>query len=151
MIFGQLNELKFYKGISNGLDAAIEAIENGSYKNGVVGKNEIDGDNVFFNLQECTTKVLEECFFECHKKYIDIHVVIEGEEGIGYSLKDSLKEKSEFNEDSDFGVLEGEEEYRMNMTKDNFLVVFPDEPHMPLIAKNNEPTELKKVVFKIKY
>ncbi|MGL5351323.1 MAG: YhcH/YjgK/YiaL family protein [Cetobacterium sp.] len=151
MIFGQLNELKFYKGISQGLDAAIEAIENGSYKNGVLGKNEIDGDNVFFNLQECKTKILEECFFECHKKYIDIHVVIEGEEGIGYSLKDSLKEKSEFNEESDFGVLEGIEEYRMNMTKDNFLVVFPDEPHMPLIAKNNEPTELKKVVFKIKY
>ncbi|MGL4642239.1 MAG: YhcH/YjgK/YiaL family protein [Cetobacterium sp.] len=151
MIFGQLNELKFYKGISKELDAAIEAIENGSYKNGVLGKNEIDGDNVFFNLQECKTKVLEECFFECHKKYIDIHVVIEGEEGIGYSLKDSLKEKSEFNEESDFGVLEGAEEYRMNMTKDNFLVVFPDEPHMPLIAKNNEPTELKKVVFKIKY
>ncbi|MGL4358623.1 YhcH/YjgK/YiaL family protein [Cetobacterium sp.] len=151
MIFGQLNELKFYKGISQGLDAAIEAIENGSYKNGVLGKNEIDGDNVFFNLQECKTKILEECFFECHKKYIDIHVVIEGEEGIGYSLKDSLKEKSEFNEESDFGVLEGVEEYRMNMTKDNFLVVFPDEPHMPLIAKNNEPTELKKVVFKIKY
>ena len=151
MIFGQLNELKFYKGISQGLDAAIEVIENGSYKNGVLGKNEIDGDNVFFNLQECKTKILEECFFECHKKYIDIHVVIEGEEGIGYSLKDSLKEKSEFNEESDFGVLEGVEEYRMNMTKDNFLVVFPDEPHMPLIAKNNEPTELKKVVFKIKY
>ncbi|MGL4935959.1 MAG: YhcH/YjgK/YiaL family protein [Cetobacterium sp.] len=151
MIFGQLNELKFYKGISQGLDAAIEAIENGSYKNGVLGKNEIDGDNVFFNLQECKTKILEECFFEYHKKYIDIHVVIEGEEGIGYSLKDSLKEKSEFNEESDFGVLEGVEEYRMNMTKDNFLVVFPDEPHMPLIAKNNEPTELKKVVFKIKY
>lgn len=151
MIFGQINELKFYKGISSGLDMAIEAIENGSYKNGVLGRNELDGDNVFFNLQECKTKVLEECFFEGHKKYIDIHVVIDGEEGIGYSLKDSLKEKTEYNEESDFQVLEGTEEYRFNMTKDNFFIAFPDEPHMPLIAKNNEPKEVKKVVFKIKY
>ncbi|MGL4989256.1 MAG: YhcH/YjgK/YiaL family protein, partial [Cetobacterium sp.] len=68
MIFGQLNELKFYKGISTGLDLAIEAIENESYKKGVEGKNEIDGDNVFFNLQSCKTKTLENCFFETHKK-----------------------------------------------------------------------------------
>ena len=151
MIFGQIDELKFYKGMSSELDMAIEAIENGSYKNGVVGKNEIKGDDVFFNLQECKTKVLEECFFEGHKKYIDIHIVIDGEEGIGYSLKNSLKEKTEYNEESDFQVLEGVEEYRLNMTKDNFLIVFPDEPHMPLIAKENEPKALKKAVFKIKY
>ena len=151
MIFGQIDELKFYKGISSGLDIAIKAIENGSYKNGVLGRNDLDGENVFFNLQECKTKVLEECFFEGHKKYIDIHVVIDGEEGIGYSLKSSLKEKTEYNAESDFQVLEGVEEYRLNMTKDNFLIVFPDEPHMPLIAKDNEPKYLKKVVFKIKY
>ena len=151
MIFGQIDELKFYKGISKGLDMAIEAIENGSYKTGVVGKNEIDGDNVFFNVQECKTKVLEECFFEGHKKYIDIHIVIDGEEGIGYSLKSDLKEKTEYNEEIDFQVLEGTEEYRLNMNKDNFLIVFPDEPHMPLISKDNEPKELKKAVFKIKY
>ncbi|MGL6065596.1 MAG: YhcH/YjgK/YiaL family protein [Cetobacterium sp.] len=151
MIFGQLNELKFYKGISKGLDLAIETIENGSYKNGVEGKNEVDGDNVFFNLQKCKTKIMEECFFEIHKKYIDIHVVIDGGECIGYSLKDSLKEKTEYNEITDFGVVEGKEQYRFEMTKDNFLIVFPDEPHMPLISKDNKVEDLKKVVFKIKY
>ncbi|MGL4999887.1 MAG: YhcH/YjgK/YiaL family protein [Cetobacterium sp.] len=151
MIFGQLNELKFYKGISKDLDLAIKAIESGSYKNGVEGKNEIDGDKVFFNLQKCKTKILEECFFEVHKKYIDIHIVIDGEEGIGYSSKDSLKNKTEYNEKTDFGVVEGPEQYRLNMTNDNFLIVFPDEPHMPLISKENNPKELKKVVFKIMY
>ncbi|MGL6100596.1 MAG: YhcH/YjgK/YiaL family protein [Fusobacteriaceae bacterium] len=151
MIFGQLNELKFYKGISAGLDLAIEVIENKGYKNGVEGKNEIDGENVFFNLQSCKTKTIENCFFETHKKYIDIHVVIEGEEGIGYSLKDSLKDCTEYNEETDFKVVEGAEEYRLNMTPDNFVIVFPDEPHMPLIAKENIVTDLKKVVFKIRY
>ncbi|MGL5797602.1 MAG: YhcH/YjgK/YiaL family protein [Cetobacterium sp.] len=151
MIFGQLNELKFYKGISTGLDLAIETIENKSYKNGIEGKNEIDGDNVFFNLQSCKTKTLENCFFETHKKYIDIHVVIEGEEGIGYSLKDSLKDCTEYNEETDFKVVEGKEEYRLNMTQNNFVIVFPDEPHMPLIAKDNIVADLKKVVFKIRY
>ncbi|MBC2851969.1 YhcH/YjgK/YiaL family protein [Cetobacterium sp. 8H] len=151
MIFGKIDELKFYKGVSKGLDKAIETIENGSYKTGVIGRNEIDGDNVFFNLQECKTKVLDECFFEGHKNYIDIHVVIDGEEGIGYSLRDSLKEKTEYNSESDFQVLEGVEEHRFQMDKENFIIFFPDEPHMPLIASNEEPQDLRKVVFKIKY
>nr|WP_307775962.1 YhcH/YjgK/YiaL family protein [uncultured Cetobacterium sp.] len=151
MIFGKIEELKFYKGISKGLDHAIEIIQLGAYKNGTLGKNEINGDEVFFNLQECETKILSECFFEGHKKYIDIHVVIEGEENIGYSLKDILKEKTEYNDESDFQVLEGIEEHRFKMDTENFIIFFPDEPHMPLIATDDKPSKLKKVVFKIKY
>lgn len=150
MIFGKINELKFYEGINSDLDRAIEIIQNGSYKDGNEGKNEINGENLFFNLQNCQTKVLSDCFFEGHKKYIDIHVVIDGEENIGYSPKESLKEKTEYELESDFQVLEGEEEYRFKMDKDNFIIFFPDEPHMPLIATNEVPKSLKKVVFKIK-
>ena len=151
MIFGQLDELKFYKGLSSGLDKAIETIESGKYRDGYIGKNEIDGDKVFFNVQECQTKKIENCFFEAHKKYMDIHIILEGEEGIGYSLKNDLKEKSFYDEEKDFMVLEGEEKYRFEMNNKNFLIVFPEEPHMPLISLDNEEKTIKKVVFKIEY
>lgn len=151
MIFGKINELKFYEGINSNLDKAIKIIQEGSYKNGIEGKNEINGENLFFNLQICQTKILSDCFFEGHKDYIDIHIVIDGEENIGYSPKESLREKTEYNKEADFQVLEGEEEYRYKMDKDNFIMFFPDEPHMPLISTKEVPKSLKKVVFKIKY
>lgn len=149
MIFGQIDELKYYKGISKKLDKAIECILEGNYRNGVEGKNEIEGDEVFFNIQNIETKKLEDCFFESHKKYIDIHLVIEGEEGIGYSLKSELKEKTKYDEEKDFQVLEGENKHTFRMTKDTFIIFFPEEPHMPLMALK-EPQKLKKAVFKIK-
>ena len=71
MIYGELRELKFYKGISENLDKAIECIESGAYKTAPEGKNIVDGDNVFFNCQTVKTQAIEERFFEGHKKYID--------------------------------------------------------------------------------
>ena len=49
MIYGEIKDLGLYKGISKNLDRAIDYILLGEYKNGVVGKNVIDGDNVYFN------------------------------------------------------------------------------------------------------
>lgn len=51
MIYGELRELKFYKGISKNLDKAIECIESGAYKTAPEGKNIIDGDNVFSTVR----------------------------------------------------------------------------------------------------
>ena len=49
MIYGEIKELNQYRGISENLDRAIDYILSGKYKDGVPGKNEIDGDNLYFN------------------------------------------------------------------------------------------------------
>ena len=92
MIYGEIKDLGLYKGISKNLDRAIDYILSGEYKNGVVGKNVIDGDNVYFNQPDSPiTKEVKDGFIENHKKYIDIHVVIEGEEKIGYISNTDVK------------------------------------------------------------
>ena len=50
MIYGELKDLKFYKGISERFDKAIDCILSGDYKKGTPGKNVIDGDDVYFNF-----------------------------------------------------------------------------------------------------
>ena len=49
-----------------------------------VGRTEIDGDEVFANVQSYTTMTPEECAFESHLKYFDLQYVAEGEECFGY-------------------------------------------------------------------
>ncbi|MBC2855689.1 MAG: YhcH/YjgK/YiaL family protein [Cetobacterium sp.] len=150
MIFGKMNELKFYKGMSSSLDKAIEVIESGEYLNGKVGKNEIDGDNLFFNIQEIDTKLEKDCFFETHKKYADIHVLIEGNESIGYSLEEELEADLPYDSEKDFAALKGEPKQIFEMKNDRFIIFFPDEPHMPIMA-TEKPEKIKKAIFKIKY
>lgn len=150
MIYGELRELKFYKGISKNLDKAIECIESGAYKTAPEGKNIIDGDNVFFNCQNVKTQPVEERFFEGHKKYIDIQIVINGEEKIGYSTRSNVVRTTPWNRETDFEKYEGSVDHLFELNGDTFIILFPEEPHMPLIHGENGPMEIKKVVFKIK-
>lgn len=149
MIYGKNEELGFYKGISKNLDCAIDFILQNRFLSGVNGKNEILGDEVFFNLQNVKTKEENDCFFELHKDYIDIHIILEGEEIIGYSENTNLTPTTDYDKEKDFQLLKGEIENRFHIKDKRFVIFFPDEPHMTLIAPNN-PTDIKKIVFKIK-
>lgn len=150
MIYGEIKELGFYKGISKALDTAIDCILSGEYKKGINGKNEIDGDVVYFNQPaEPKTKSVEEGVLEGHKKYIDIHVVIEGEERIGYVPNSKVKVTKEYDEAGDFEIYGGEVESFYYLNNERFLICFPGEPHMALIKAGSEPQTIKKVIFKV--
>ena len=102
MIYGEIKDLNQYKWISKNLDKAIEYILNEEYKKGIPGKNIIDGDNLYFNYPDCAiTKEVKEGFLEGHKKYIDIHIVISGEENLGYTPRSEVKVKKEYDSEGD--------------------------------------------------
>lgn len=151
MIYGELRELKFYKGISKNLDKAIEVIEKGEYKNGNPGKNVIDGDEVYFNYDIPETQPIEERFFEGHKRYIDIQLIIEGEEFIGYSPRSNVVRTEPWDRERDFEKYEGSVDHLFHMTNDTFIIIFPEEPHMPLIQTEEGRKTIRKAVFKVKY
>lgn len=48
------------------------------------GITEIDGKEIFANVQEYSTMPWEECPFEAHDKYFDIQYVVSGKEMFGY-------------------------------------------------------------------
>lgn len=149
MIFGNIEDLHIYKGISKKLDKAIDVILKNEFIHSPIGKNIVD-NSVFYNIQECETKKLEDAYFEIHKKYIDIHIVINGEEKIGFSTNDKLKAINEFDNEKDYQFLQGKYSELFNMNSKNFLIVFPGEAHMPLITFDS-PKFLKKAVFKIEF
>lgn len=150
MIYGEIKELGFYKGISKSLDTAIDYILSGEYKKGVSGKNEIDGDIVYFNQPiDPKTKDISEGFLEGHKKYTDIHIVVEGEEKIGYLPNSKVIVTKEYDEAGDYEVYSGEVETFFYLNSERFLICFPEEPHMALIKAGDEPQTIKKVIFKV--
>lgn len=149
MIYGEIKDLNQYKGISANLDKAIEYILSGEYKKGTPGKNVIDGDTLYFNYPDCPmTKELEDGFFESHKQYIDIHVVISGEENLGYVPRPESTLTKEYDAEGDYELLDGEIKNMFHLTPERFVMFFPDEPHMALL-KVGEVKQITKVIFKV--
>ena len=149
MIYGEIKDLNQYKGISKNLDKAIEYILSGEYKKGIPGKNIIDGDNLYFNYPSCAmTKEIRDGFFEGHKKYIDIHIVISGEENLGYTPRSEVTIKQKYDSEGDCELYYGALKNIFHVTEDRFVMFFPDEPHMALL-KVGEIKEITKVIFKV--
>ena len=149
MIFDKICNIKNYKGINKNLDIAIDSIARKEYIKGISGKNLVQEEEVFFNVQNYITKNQEECFFETHKDYLDIQLVMFGEEKIGVTEIEKLKLDKEYDKERDLETQKGDPEIVFEMNENNFLILFPGEPHMPGI-KNNENIEIKKIVYKIK-
>lgn len=109
------------------------------------GSYDLDEKNLFFNLQEGETKPTQK--LEAHKKYIDIQIVIRGEEYMGYTNIKDTTVTEEYNEEKDVVFLNGEVD-KVKATNKHFVVFYPQDAHMPSLSVK-EPQIVKKAIFKI--
>jgi len=85
--------------------------------------------------------------YEAHRKYIDVHYAISGEEIIKVANVDSLKITKEYTEEGDY--LLGESEGKEVVLKEKEIcILFPEEAHLTGNIYNN-PTMVRKIVFKV--
>ena len=149
MIYAELKNIKTYKGINKNLDKAIDFIAEKKYMNASFGKNIIEGDTIYFNYPEKPmTRENIDLDLEYHKKYIDIHIVLEEEEIIGYAPFEDCIETQKYNIEKDIAFMKGKNQAEFMLNGTNFLIVFPNEPHLALL-KVNTPKEIKKIIFKV--
>ncbi|MDE7100643.1 MAG: YhcH/YjgK/YiaL family protein, partial [Anaeroplasmataceae bacterium] len=85
MIVAKLRDIKRYKGISKNIDTAIDYILTHDLMALPKGKTIIDGDKVYVNRDTYVARPLEECFFENHEHYLDLQIVLKGQEIFGYT------------------------------------------------------------------
>lgn len=149
MIYGELKDIKNYKGLNKNLDKAIDFIIDKKYLNANFGKNLIEGKSIYFDYPEkVMTRENKDIESEYHKKYADIHIVLEGEEIIGYTSFEDCVETKAYNSEKDIAFVKGENQAEVLLNGKNFALFFPEEVHLPLL-KVGEIKEIKKVVFKI--
>ena len=149
MIYDKICNIENYLGLSKNIDNALLFIKNNYIKSIPKGKTVIDNENVFVNHFEYNTvEESEDTLFENHIDYIDLHVVISGEEFMAVTSTERLNEvKKILSEDS--VIYSGNSDVKLPMTNELFLMVYPGEAHLPkLIYKNS--CEVDKLVFKIK-
>ncbi|OAT34010.1 YjgK family protein [Buttiauxella brennerae ATCC 51605] len=114
------------------------------------GKYPIEGELIYFSVFDGKTKRLEEQRPELHARYIDVHIVLEGEEIIGAApVEQQQQPDGEFDEQSDIGFFTGMgSESLIKLLPGDLTILFPGELHRPM-ATLNTPAALRKIVAKI--
>lgn len=145
MITDNLSNLEQYAQLNNGIKIVADFLKNHNLAEFEAGKYQIDQDKIFVNVNEYETK--QDQKLEAHKKYIDIQVMLKGEEYMGYTNIINTTQYIKYNEDQDVMFLKGNVD-KILATADNFFIFFPQDAHKPALCVDNE-TCVKKAIFKI--
>ncbi|WP_428479631.1 YhcH/YjgK/YiaL family protein [Photobacterium japonica] len=114
----------------------------------VVAEN-VTPDDVFYFIADDHTQVLSERKSECHAKYMDVQIVLEGEECFGYSLKPFTAIDEDLLAEKDLAFSEQViDEQFATLQPGDFIIFDTFQPHRPLVAPQ-QPAPVKKVVVKI--
>ncbi len=125
------------------MEAALELLEKGIED----GKYEIDGDKIFLSISSYKTKEPDDAKLEIHKDYIDVQLVLKGEELIYMDSVEGLREVTPYKPDAAF--YEVSKDADSVILKDGeFAVIFPYEGHAPCLAVT-ECADVRKMVIKI--
>ena len=115
-----------------------------------LGRNEIDGDNLYASVAEYTTKDEDSVRYEAHIKYIDIQYVVEGFELIGITpMNEVITILEPYDASRDISFVAVKKEKMHSATPDRFFIFFPDDVHKPTV-KDRFRTKVRKVVVKVK-
>lgn len=148
MIFNNLNNISVINELDKNILRALDyAISNNliDYKKGT---HDIDGKDMFLNRVSYGTKEDSKGFWEGHRDYIDIHVILDGKERINYNLSNNLKGLN-YDKDGDFASFEGRSKQSLILEKGDFAIFYPEDIHMTGLIVD-EPEKVEKVIFKVK-
>ena len=147
MIFGNMNNLNEYTFLSEAVKECFSFAKEHKLVEFENGKHEIDGERLFVNIVEYTTKNAEERFWEAHKKYLDVHLMLDGEEQIDLNFLSNMDVK-EFVEADDFVPMDGEKNSSVVLRNADFLICYPQDGHRTAVMVS-EPKTIKKAIFKV--
>lgn len=108
------------------------------------------GNGVFALEQSYMTKKREECFWETHRKYIDIQIHLDGIEQMELVDLSKLTIKEEYNEEKDLIIYEDiVNTNKIIMQSNDIVIYFPNDAHMGLPMYENKPSKVFKTVIKL--
>ena len=148
MIVGTLDKCEKYYALGENIQKALEFLKAHDIRQMEDGRYALDGtalsksslldlsakekQGVFILVQRYTTRTIDECWFEGHLKFIDLHYVAEGSEYFCYTpIARAGKPVTEYDNVEDDYLYNRDYETAVLMQPGDFVIVFPEDVHMP--------------------
>lgn len=148
MIFGNVKNLDEFSYLEDSVKSCFEYLKENELSSCEKGSYEIDGEKLFVNVVEYETTTLEKRFWEAHKDYLDVHVMLQGEEQIDVNFISNMQLKEYIKKD-DFLSMEGEKNGSVILRAGDFLICYPGDAHRTAIAIEGSKL-IKKAIFKVR-
>jgi YhcH/YjgK/YiaL family protein len=148
MIVSDLDHLEHQIASTPGLQKALAFLRSGDMRRLPDGRVEIDGDRVFALVQRYDTMITDAPKFECHRKYIDVQLIVSGEEVIGWAPLElmTITEAFDGGKDICFGTVATGKWTRAYLQAGQLAVLWPQDGHAPKLASNASSPVMKIVV-----
>jgi len=132
------------------LRIATDYLRTTDLENVDIGTYSLLGDDMFVMIQQANTVLPQERKSEHHAKYIDVQMVVTGEEIHVVARQSELNVPVEDQlTDRDYALYERvENEFELLLKPGMFVIYFPDDLHRPACSRTGG-METKRVVIKI--
>lgn len=112
-----------------------------------LGRIEIEGDALFINNVNPECVPADKQVLEVHHDYIDVHILLEGAERIGWkAIEDVTDETKPYEKEGDCALYADAPTTFVDLLPGQFVIVYPEDPHAPVIGKG----KIRKLIAKVK-
>lgn len=112
-----------------------------------LGRIEVDGNRLYINNINPECVEASQQVLEAHRQYIDIHILLNGEEVIGWkSLDEVTHESKPYDAESDCALYKEPASTYVHLHPGQFLIVWPEDAHAPVIGSG----KIRKLIVKVR-
>ena len=147
MITDALENAAAYYDLLPGIAVALRFLVDPQTQCLEIGKHQIDADRIFALVQEYNTKRRDECFWEAHRRFIDVQFVQTGIEAIAWAPIHQMRPSKPYDPKKDFEGFQGTGQ-TIQVPAGSFAIFMPHDVHMPGLAVG-EPRLVRKIVVKV--
>jgi len=147
MIIDSLLGLERYFSIHPKFEKVFQFLRQQSLESLEEGRYEIEGNEVYAMLTDKPGKNVEDAKLEVHDSYIDIQILLRGQETMGYLDRRFCKdEHSHYDEVKDIAFYNDAPEVFFTLEPGNMVIFFPYDAHAPMIGSD----AIRKIIVKVK-
>ena len=146
MILATLAEADRYAALHPLFSRAFEFLRNTDLKTLAPGKHDVQGEQLFAIVEACDGRTRAEAKLECHRRYIDIQLVLEGVDEMGWKpVAACVDPATDYAAARDIRFFNDTPSNWIATPPGAFCLFFPEDAHAPLVGQGR----IRKVVMKI--
>lgn len=131
----------------NQLDKLFSFIERCDLSKLPLGRTDIECDKLYIVNVDTQGADINTQPLELHRKYIDVHILLEGREKIGWKSSTEIDHFTQtYDEETDCALSDDKPQFYVDLIPGDFCIAYPQDAHAPAIGSGR----IKKIIGKIK-
>ncbi len=147
MIVTNLNNTERIEALHPLFKKLFDYVKTHDILNTPCGRIDIDGDNLYINNVNPECIPAEKQVLEVHRDYIDVQILLQGKETIGWkALEDSKEEVKPYEKEGDCALYSDTPTTWIHLVPGQLAIFFPEDAHAPVIGEG----KIRKMIAKVK-